>query len=398
MASAKLTALSARGTVLTGDLLYMVPAAGSAEYKGTAAGLAAFVAANGITLAGVPGLLSATTPTQIVDAQAGVRIDINASNAVAGSSNAGAAAGGGVFLLGGNAQRLTSGDAQGGAVQGTTGDGIGAGAGGTWGIYGGTGGTTGLGGKIDIQAGFGGSSGGGGSIEMLAGWGGGTAGDGGNIAMIAGKARANNDDGGYVLLEPGLKHGSGVDGKVIIRQPGGTPGTDEGHLYHDGTQFILTSPDGPVTIRAGTDAAGLEGAKISPTATGGLLTMVVDKTVAPAAVETAVFTVPAGSVIRLVQANVETALTGGGTTVTWSLGTAADPDKYGTAGSPTAADSLAQNSKDNWVPIPAQLTSAEPIVLTGTATGGATDGDTALTVGTVRVVIVYDTYQSLANA
>lgn len=151
-------------------------------------------------------------------------------------------------------------------------------------------------------------------------------------------------------------------------------------------------------IVAGTNASGVEGAKISPTATGGLQTVVVDKTVSPSAVETAVFSVPAGSVIRLVQGNVQATLTGGGTTVTWSLGVAADPDKYGTAGYPTAADSLAQNSKSSWVATPTNLAAAEPIVLTGAATGGAADGNTALTVGSVRVVIVYDTYESLANA
>jgi hypothetical protein len=120
--------------------------------------------------------------------------------------------------------------------------------------------------------------------------------------------------------------------------------------------------------------------------------------VSPSAVETAVFSVPAGSVIRLVQGNVQSALTGGGTTVTWSLGTAGDPDKYGTAGDPSPADSLAKNSKSSWAATPTHLTAAEPIVLTGCATGGAAEGDTALTVGSVRVVIVYDTYESLANA
>lgn len=153
-----------------------------------------------------------------------------------------------------------------------------------------------------------------------------------------------------------------------------------------------------VDVVAGVSTTGVEGVKVSPTATGGLQTVVVDKTVSPSAVETAVFSVPAGSVIRLVQGNVQTALTGGGTTATWSLGTAGDPDKYGTAGYPTAADSLAKNSKSSWTATPTHLASAEAIVLTGSATGGAADGDTALTVGSVRVVIVYDTYESLADA
>lgn len=128
-------------------------------------------------------------------------------------------------------------------------------------------------------------------------------------------------------------------------------------------------------------------------------TYIVDKTVSPAAVETAVFTVPAGAIIDLVQANCEAALTGGGTTATWSVGINGDVDKYGTAGLyPTQGNSLAQNSKSNWLATSVQLTSAEAVVLSGAAAGGAAAGDTALTVGSVRVVIIYRTYNPLANA
>jgi hypothetical protein len=128
-------------------------------------------------------------------------------------------------------------------------------------------------------------------------------------------------------------------------------------------------------------------------ATEGMHLVAVDVTVAPAAVETAVFTVPAGSVIVSSQATVKTALTGGGTTVTFSLGIAADPDKYGTA----TANLLTANAKLNFIPAYAFLASTEAIVLTGAAAGGATDGDTALTVGTVRCRIVYWTLNSLDN-
>ncbi len=138
--------------------------------------------------------------------------------------------------------------------------------------------------------------------------------------------------------------------------------------------------------------------RIGPTATEGLELRVIDVTVTPAAVETAVATLPAGSIPIAVLGNVQSALTGGGTTVTWSLGTAASPNKYGTAGYPSAADSLAKNSKSRFLGPFTQLTSAEPIVLTGAATGGAADGNTALTVGSVRVVIIYWTCNDLDDA
>jgi len=148
---------------------------------------------------------------------------------------------------------------------------------------------------------------------------------------------------------------------------------------------------------------GAAAIQLDPTAEGeGLNTVIVDKTVsALSAVETAVFSVPAGSVIRAVLGNVETAIgfaAGAGTSVTWSLGTTGDPDKYGTAGYPTAANALTQNSKSSWVATPTHLAAAEAIVVTIAATGGTADGDTAPNAGAVRVVLVYDTYAALANA
>lgn len=158
--------------------------------------------------------------------------------------------------------------------------------------------------------------------------------------------------------------------------------------------------DGLLSILAGTRkvATGTDTLLFGTAAAEGWKRVVVDKTVSPAAVETAVFTVPKGSVIEAVLANVQSALTGGGTTVTWSVGLTGDPDAYGTAGFPTQADSLAKDSKSSFIATPTLLTADEPIVLSGAATGGAADGDTALTVGSVRVVIIYKTFVALANA
>jgi hypothetical protein len=132
-------------------------------------------------------------------------------------------------------------------------------------------------------------------------------------------------------------------------------------------------------------------------ATEGLEYNVFEATISPAAVETAIFTVPTRSYILAVQANCQVALIGGGTTVTWSIGVTADTDKYGTAGD-GAGDTLAKNSKLNFAIPGTLLTATEPLVLGAAVAGGATDGNTALTVGSVRVRVVYATLNSLDDA
>jgi len=156
--------------------------------------------------------------------------------------------------------------------------------------------------------------------------------------------------------------------------------------------------DGSLVQRKGTGTGtGDVIERIGLTATEGMELVVYEDTVSPAAVETNLINVPANALIVSVQANCEAALTGGGTTVTWSIGTAADPDKYGTAGD-GAGDTLAQNGKLNFMPAWTFLTASEQMVLTGCATGGAADGDTALTVGSVRVRVIYYALNSLDNA
>jgi hypothetical protein len=131
--------------------------------------------------------------------------------------------------------------------------------------------------------------------------------------------------------------------------------------------------------------------RIGATSTEGMELRVFEATISPAAVETNVLLVPANSLVVSAQTNVLTDLTAGGTSVTYGLGVAADPDKYGTP----SADGLVKNTKSNFIPAHAFLTAAEQIVLTAAATGGAADGDTALSVGTVRVRVVYWTLKAL---
>lgn len=77
--------------------------------------------------AGIDVTVRAQDPTQTADAQAGKSVTVSASGAVAGNTNAGAAAGGALTLNAGNAARLTSGDANGGDVTLNPGAGIGTG-------------------------------------------------------------------------------------------------------------------------------------------------------------------------------------------------------------------------------------------------------------------------------
>ena len=98
------------------------------------------VSTNGIfAYPDTPAGLNAGNPTAMADAVAGLEVDLNASNAIAGLTNVGAAAGGSIVLQAGSAARNTSGDANGGDVTLTPGAGIGSGVSGSIKIPGGIG-------------------------------------------------------------------------------------------------------------------------------------------------------------------------------------------------------------------------------------------------------------------
>ncbi len=239
------------------------------------------------------------------------------------------------------------------------------------------------------------AGGAGGSITFLCEEGGDTDSTGAHNAGAGADFNITSGAGGNATAGTG----DGGDGGDIILTPN-TGGTTTGGSSGDDGLIVLAGP--AEHVMAG-DASGVVIHAIGPATDEGKQTVLVDFTSGTlSAVETAVFTVPTGSIITYVGGNCETAIGfpgAAGTSVTWSIGTAADPDKYGTAGMfPTQADSLAQNSKSNWIPIPAQLTGAEAIVFTIAATGGNADGDTAPDSGVARVVIMYDTYLALANA
>lgn len=172
-----------------------------------------------------------------------------------------------------------------------------------------------------------------------------------------------------------------------------------------------TLADGSILQRTGAGTGTGDVIEVlGPDATHGMKTVVYEATVSPIAIETALFTLPANSVIDHVQANVQAALTGGGTTVTFGIGITGDVDKFGTAFSAGAqADLLTQNAKINAIGSPASppqpgtgigeyQPAAISVKLIGAATGGATAGNTALTVGSVKVRVVYRTLMDMANA
>jgi hypothetical protein len=145
------------------------------------------------------------------------------------------------------------------------------------------------------------------------------------------------------------------------------------------------------TVVAGSET-GAVAWRYGATATEGLETRVVDKTVALGAIAgVAVFTVPAGAVIRSVQANVAALGVAGGDVAAVGIGIDADPNLYG------ATATLAKNAKSNLMVAPAVL-SAPAVIEAYPCTAGGDIGNTPFSSGSVRVRIVYDVLASLDNA
>lgn len=218
-----------------------------------------------------------------------------------------------------------------------------------------------------------------------------------NLAFETGKGTTNRDGTASIV--------AGASGWTVTGDTNVSAGTlTAGAAYASGA-VILTDGASLAIRGAGTGTGDLVEI-IGPDATHGWARYVYEATVAPAAIETALVTVPAESVVEAVQANVQTALTGGGTTVTFGVGVTGDVDAYGTAGAPT--NLLTINAKLNYsgagnapgagAAIGSFSKAAVGLKLIGAAAGGAAAGDTALTVGTVKVRVVYRTLLPMANA
>lgn len=224
------------------------------------------------------------------------------------------------------------------------------------------------------------------------------------------------DTGGLVLLtvdgttfdaiEANSDFGSsGIAADVIAESTAAAGVTVDGVLVKDNTVTASTlstgalgvtgvadiADGGRIALRGGGDTLGDEIVRVGGSDTEGLVLRVFDDVITPTGVETNVIEIPANSRLLSVQSNVATDLTGGGTTDSYGVGLTGDPDAYGSSAT------LTQNSKSDWLGDGTVLSSATQIVLTGTASETA-DGDTALTVGTVRIRIAYLTLDSLDDA
>jgi len=164
----------------------------------------------------------------------------------------------------------------------------------------------------------------------------------------------------------------------------------------------LLLKDGAVQPTSGTGTGKIVN-KSGTSATEGYEERIFEDTFSPVAISTAVVTLPAGHTVMGTWMQVATTLTGGGTTATVSLGIAADVDELGTLASDdytTQGDLLVADSKWTALASATPLTGrgdalglfsevARAVVVSGAAAGGATAGDTALTVGSIRIRIHY---------
>lgn len=176
----------------------------------------------------------------------------------------------------------------------------------------------------------------------------------------------------------------------------------------DNSTWRAFASAGDVLVSLSAGSLGALALCLGPDLTHGQQTWVYEATVSPVAIETALITLPANSVVDSVQANAEAALTGGGTTVTYGIGITGDVDKFGTVYAAGAqSNSLAKNSKINMIGDPGPNAGAGlhgmnaatvAVKLIGAAAGGTAAGDTALTVGSVKVRIVYRVIASIADA
>lgn len=108
----------------------------------------------------------------------------------------------------------------------------------------------------------------------------------------------------------------------------------------------------------------------------------------------AVCTVPAGSKIKCAIIQILTAVTGGSTTVKLGLGThLTSPSLLG------KTSVLTKNAQNGLVPADAAslIATSTVIDLNGVTTAGTALGDTNVTAGTARVIVIYDTPVVLAD-
>jgi hypothetical protein len=185
--------------------------------------------------------------------------------------------------------------------------------------------------------------------------------------------------------------GSGVD--TISEKTSGAGVTIDSVKCKDGSVILAGgSVQHPAVVVAGSVAEGF-----GAVSTEGMQHAIIEETISFAGniamYKEMTTQLPANSIVLAVQANIAVALTGGGNTTKVGVGTASDPDLYGKSAA------LTKNAKIDHMPSGevAVIASATTIRVSSCQDGG-TEGTTALTVGSVRVRIVYRALTSLADA
>jgi len=199
-----------------------------------------------------------------------------------------------------------------------------------------------------------------------------------------------------------LKEGTAPTDNALVKTPNGwilahgeTVPPDEIDGYAPGGMFVHTDgADMASTLYQNTGSKA--SSRFLRLGVGGMLRCLeetVDLTAAGAKFVAMAAAIPAGAVIIGAQANIQTAVTAGGTTVKVALGLhGVDVDLYG------KSTGLTKNLKIDTVPDWAVLGTATTIDVCGVTTSGAALGSANLSAGTVRVRIMYLDLTSLPNA
>jgi hypothetical protein len=207
---------------------------------------------------------------------------------------------------------------------------------------------------------------------------------------LAGDSISEKTSGAGVTVDGVLLKDSTVKTDTIVEKTAAAGVTADGVLLKDGGITLL---GGPAQFPRG-QASSVILAGFGATAAEGLQLLAVDEVVSFAAnaalYKELTYLLPAGTVLLSAQANVNAALTGGGTTAKVGLGTEADPDLWG-----KTAD-LTKNAKISTIPDWAILAAPTAVRLSSCAADGSA-GDTALTVGSVRVRLIFLVPTDLAS-
>jgi hypothetical protein len=188
----------------------------------------------------------------------------------------------------------------------------------------------------------------------------------------------------------GLMEGGGID--TITEKTAGAGVTVDGVLLKDSGVVLATGS--LQTPRSGVTGGITRG--YGSTANEGMQEATIEETISfagnAALYKELTYTFPVSTVFMSVQACIVSALTGGGTTVKVGIGPSSDPDAYG------LSSALTKNIKIDTIPDAAAGQATTLVLRLNSCASNGAAGDTALTVGSVRVRICYRALVSLTDA